>query len=103
MSLQDTRELFEFLQTALKQKKTKIHFGKDHIKLISNAVYNLFFNDSIELQESQQRDLNKHLLTLKRLASKESTIVQKRKLLIKHKKLLKLVVDIVLNYINSEV
>jgi hypothetical protein len=106
MDTEETRALFAYFNLGAKssteQRKCLLKTASaSQVKAIQQLVYNILFNDSLDLTQSQRATIEKRLNSLKLLASSKVPIKEKRKLLIKQPELSKFLCDIGQTYLSE--
>ena len=100
MSIEDTRDLFQFLITGLGSKKNTIYLNNKQLRVLQNSLINVFFNDSIEISEPLKVYFKRHSKYLKQLASKNIDHNIKRDIIDKKRALIRKVGNVIIDYID---
>jgi hypothetical protein len=94
----DTLEFFRFYNFA-NPNKNALYLNKKHLRIIQNAIYNIFFNSSIFVDAYLIKYFKRHNKTLKILASKQIEDNVKREVIAKNKSLIKKVGQMIIKYL----
>ena len=78
MSREESKQLCDFLITGLSNYRNKIHLTNRNIRVLQNLVYNLYFNNSIKIDDKSTKYFNRNIKSLKVLANKNISSKIKR-------------------------
>ncbi len=100
-------DVFGFGKTFLSlSPKQKVQFltsiTKDQCELIRQAALNVLINSGLELSDKDRKYFNRHINTLKKLASRRICLDGKRETLPKYKQLVTRVLNLIIEYISQE-
>ena len=102
MSLNETRNFFEFLIGGLSNRHTTIYVTNKQLRLIQNAVFNIFFNNSLQFSDKDKTYFKRHTKYLKLLANKYTSQTEKRDIITSKRPLMKRVSTVVIQYADGQ-
>ena len=103
MSTSKIRDICKVLIDANKQQRISfLHFAdKKTCKIIREIAYNILLNDTIELEAKERLYMRNRLEALKTLASKFTSIYQRREILVDQHLLIKKLAHITLKHLDT--
>ena len=96
--MSDTYEFFHYFNF---WQKSNVPLSKKHIGVLQNAVFNIFFNSDIKLDEAHTKYFTRHNKNLKLLASKHVSDADKQEVIHKHGAMIKKVGNVVISYLDE--
>lgn len=69
--------------------------------MIGEFIFNLLFNSEIQLQAEDRNYLNRHIVDLRKLASKHLSVEEKRAILVSKQAVIKYVANVIASYFNT--
>ena len=102
MTAESSLEFMNRYIASTQNSRNKVYLTNKEISTLQNAVYNIFFNGSIKLSEQENRYFKKRAKLLKVLASKKTSLVEKRKIADENRGLIRRIAEIVVTYLNGD-
>jgi hypothetical protein len=101
MSVETTLHFMKSYLQNTANKRSKIYLTAKDLKVIQNGIYNIYFNDKMNLSESDIKYFRRYTSKLNILASKKSTISVKRDIASNNVGVLRRVANIIITYISE--
>ena len=101
MSVVETRVFMQYLIAGLGNIHSTIHLTNIQLRLLQNAVYNLMFNNTIELSDKDKRYFQRYSRALKHLANKYTPNSLRRDIVKQRKALIRRVAHVIYEYVKE--
>jgi hypothetical protein len=101
MSRKATIAFFKYYLVVSTNGKSLVHITNKHLRIIQNAIYNIFFNSEVQLSDKLTQYFKRHSTKLRLLGSKQGDLDRKRESIQKNRMLIRKIATVALSYLKT--